>query len=333
MPIMTANLQEERNIKLTEADRPMVSIGLPVYNGEAYLRQALDSILSQTYGEFELVISDNASNENTEMICREYAAADARIRYHRQTRNRGVTWNFRRVVLLSSGKYFLWTSHDDLLAPNYVESCVAILEHNPNVVLCYSDPVNIDEAGKRFEPGCPLKADLRRPHQRFRELIGLNHNCVALFGMMRADVLKKTSIHGDFSDGDRCVLVELALRGDYYRIPEHLFFHREHSGRFTQQYPSRQDQTRRANPDQSIRFVFPHFRIFQEYTLAVHRAPLSWAEHFWCYLHLLNWVRWYRGRFWSDIKFSIVQLIQSRSQFTQSESLATNDAGTDPLPR
>jgi glycosyltransferase involved in cell wall biosynthesis len=325
---MTVNLREERNPKLTEANRPMVSIGLPVYNGEAYLRQALDSILAQTYHQFELVISDNASNDRTEMICREYVATDARISYHRQTRNRGVTWNFRQVVLLSSAKYFLWTSHDDLLAPDYVERCVAILEQNRNVVLCYPDPLNIDEAGRKFQPGCELKADLPRPHQRFRELIGLDHSCVALFGMIRADVLKKTSIHGDFADGDRCTLVELALRGDYYRIPEHLFFHREHSGRFTHQHPSRHEQTRRANPDQRTRFVFPHFRILQEYILAVHRAPLSWAERFRCYLHLLNWVRWYRGRFWSDIKFSIIQLIQSRSQFTQQ-----NDAGTESLPR
>lgn len=307
-------------------DRPLVSIGLPVYNGEIYLRQALDSILSQSFRKFELVISDNASDDKTETICREYAAVDARIRYHRQDRNRGVTWNFRQVVLRSSAKYFLWTSHDDVMAPNYVERCVTILERNPNVVLCYSEPTNIDEAGTQFEPGCPLKADLPRPHQRFRELIGLNHNCVALFGMIRADVLKQTSIHGDFSDGDRCVLVELALRGNYHRIAEHLFFHREHSARFTHQHPSRQEQTRRANPEQSIRFVFPHFRIFREYTLAVHHAPLSLAERLRCYLHLLNWLRCYRVRFWNDIKFSIIQLSPLQSRSTESESFTANHA-------
>ncbi len=303
---LAMNVDSRKTTKLTQTSRPMVSIGLPVHNGEAYLRQALDSILSQTFRQFELVISDNASDDKTETICREYAAVDARIRYHRQTRNRGVTWNFRQVVLLSLAKYFLWTSHDDLMGPNYVERCVTILEHNPSVVLCYSEPMNIDEAGTQFEPGCPLKADLPRPYQRFRELIDLNHNCVALFGIIRADVLKHTSIHGDFSDGDRCVLVELALRGDYYRIPEHLFFHREHADRFTHRHPSRQEQTRRANPHRPMRFVFPHFRILREYTLAVYRAPLSWAERLRCYLHLLNWIRWFRGRFWSDIKFSII---------------------------
>ncbi len=160
---LAMNVDSRKTTKLTQTSRPMVSIGLPVHNGEAYLRQALDSILSQTFRQFELVISDNASDDKTETICREYAAVDARIRYHRQTRNRGVTWNFRQVVLLSLAKYFLWTSHDDLMGPNYVERCVTILEHNPSVVLCYSEPMNIDEAGTQFEPGCPLKADLPRP--------------------------------------------------------------------------------------------------------------------------------------------------------------------------
>ena len=309
-------------------DSPVVSIGLPVYNAEVYLRQALDSILTQTYRQFELVISDNASNDRTEVICREYAAVDPRIRYYCQNRNHGVTWNFREVVRLSSGRYFLWTSHDDLLSPTYVERCVRILEGNPNVVLCYSQPVNIDATGKQFEPECPLIADLPRAHQRLQELISLKHNCVALFGMIRCDVLKKTSIHGDFSDGDRCVLVELALRGDFYRISEPLFFHREHSNRFTHQHPSRQEQTRRANPDQSIRFVFPHFRILQEYTRAVHCGPLPLGERLRCYLHLLNWVRRYRSRFWSDITFSVRELIHSVPQFRE-----TNSPRTDSLPR
>jgi glycosyltransferase involved in cell wall biosynthesis len=311
--MLRVDLTHERRLKPNGTDRPMVSIGLPVYNGEAYLRQLLDSVLAQTFGEFELIISDNASTDRTEMICREYAEADARIQYHRQTRNRGVTWNFRQVVLLSSGQYFLWTSHDDLLSPNYVERCVAILEENPPVVLCYSNAVYMDEAGNQFEPKRQLKFDLPRPYQRFRELIDLNHSCVAVFGVIRSDVLKKTSIHADFSDSDRCLLVELGLLGDYYRIPEPLFFHREHSGRFTHLHPTRQEQTRLANPGRSIRFVFPHFRMLREYALAVHRAPLNWTESGLCYLHLLNWTRWNFRRLCSDIKFFLVEVRTARS--------------------
>src|SRR5438067_13421590 len=116
----TVDFSHERQSKPNGPLRPMVSIGLPVYNGETYLPQVLDSVLAQSFSDFELIISDNASEHSTEMICRKYAAADARIRYHRQPRNRGVTWNFGQVALLSAGKYDRWTSHHDLLAPSYI---------------------------------------------------------------------------------------------------------------------------------------------------------------------------------------------------------------------
>src|SRR5438105_6865480 len=202
----TVDFSHERQFKPNRPLRPMVSIGLPVYNGETYLPQVLDSVLAQSFSDFELIISDNASTDSTEMICRKYAAADTRIRYHRQPWNRGVTWNFRQVALLSSGKYFLWTSHDDLLAPNYIERCIEILESDPSVVLCYSNAIYMDEAGRQFEPKQQLEFDQPSPHERFRRLMGLSHSCVALFGVIRLDVLKSTSIHGDFADRDRCLL-------------------------------------------------------------------------------------------------------------------------------
>lgn len=324
---------EEHKLNAHGTEGPRVSVGLPVYNGEAYLRQVLDSVLAQTFADFELVISDNASSDRTEMICREYAAADPRIRYHRQARNRGVTWNFRQVVLLSSGEYFLWTSHDDLLAPNYIARCVEVLESDPSVVLCYSNSVYLDEAGNRFEPRQQLEFDQPSPALRFRNLIGLNHSCVALFGVIRLDILRTTSIHGDFSDGDRCVLVELGLHGNYHRIREPLFFHREHAGRFTHQHPSRQEQTRLANPDRTLRFVYPHFRILREYALAVHRAPLSWGDRLRCWLSLLNWVRWNRRGLFGDLKYAFAELTGSRSKLGPSKTLGPNPEGADTLPR
>jgi glycosyltransferase involved in cell wall biosynthesis len=325
--MMKTDFSHEEELEPGGIDRPMVSVGLPVYNGETYLRQVLDSVLSQTFGEFELVISDNASTDGTEKICLEYAAADPRIRYHRQSQNRGITWNFRQVVLLSAGRYFLWTSHDDLLASNYIERCVEVLEGDPSVVLCYSNSIYVDEAGNRFEPKQQLEFDQTSPHQRFRRLIGLSHNCVALFGVIRSDVLKKTSIHGDFADGDRCVLVELGLQGNYHRIREPLFFHREYAGRFTHQYPSRQERTRLANPERVIRFVFPHFRVLQEYTLAVHRSRINWAERLQCYLYLMNWVRRNIRPLGSDIKFAFSELTRSRFRFEHIKITGSKSCG------
>lgn len=331
--MMKADLSDERGLGPSGTGRPLVSIGLPVYNGETYLRLLLDSVLAQTFGEFELIISDNASTDSTETICREYAAADVRIQYNRQPRNRGVTWNFRQVALLSSGKYFLWTSHDDVLAPNYVERCVEVLERDPSVVLCYSNSIYMDGAGNQFEPKQQLEFDQPEPRQRFRRLIGLSHNCTPLYGVLRLDVLKRITIQGDFADGDRCMLAELGLYGNYHRIKEPLFFHREHAGRFTHQYPSRQERTRLANPDRTIRFVFPFFRVLKEYALAVYRAPLSWAERFRCYLYLLNWVRRNIRLFGSDLKFAFLELTKSRFRPRVAKTLGPNTAGSDTVPR
>src|SRR3989337_590294 len=120
------------------ANMPTVSIGLPVFNGEKYLRQALDSILAQTYQDFELIISDNASTDKTQQICREYVKKDSRIRYYRNKRNLGATRNHNRVFELSCGEYFKWASHDDLLAPEFLSRCVSVLDQDHSIVLCHS---------------------------------------------------------------------------------------------------------------------------------------------------------------------------------------------------
>jgi glycosyltransferase involved in cell wall biosynthesis len=287
---------------------PSVSIGLPVFNGEQFLEQSLDSILGQTYTDFELIISDNASTDRTESICRRYAERDARIRYHRQPQNRGVTWNFRQVALLACGGYFLWTAHDDRFAPEYIERCVAFLQKSPSTVLCYSKAIEIDEAGKQLARNeRTLGADAPTPHQRFRELIRMEHNCESIFGIIRTDVLKKTSVHGDFPDSDRCVLAELALYGEFHELPDCLFFHREHTQRVTKQFPGRQERMFRLNPDRRLYLVFPHFRQFWEYLAAVQRAPLDWSERFRCHLQMLGWVWEYRSRLAADLKYVIAR--------------------------
>ena len=132
---------------------PRVSVGLPVYNGERYLRLAIDSILAQTFEDFELIISDNASTDHTEEICREYAARDPRVIYIRQPRNRGGAWNFNHVVELARGEYLKWAAHDDVLAPTFLKECVAALDRLPGTVLASPRTVKIDESGKRESAG------------------------------------------------------------------------------------------------------------------------------------------------------------------------------------
>lgn len=295
----------------TASAGPSVSIGLPVFNAEQYLEQSLGSILAQTYRSFELIISDNASDDATEAICRRYAAQDARIRYHRNPRNQGVTFNFRQVVALSSGEYFLWAAHDDMFDLEYVERCVAVLEQNPDVVLCYSKSIEIDQRGQfleRHEQG--LAGDSLYPHQRFRELIRMDHNCQSMFGVMRTGVLKRTSVHGDFPDSDRCMLAEVALYGKFHELPDHLFFHRKHAQQITQQFPSRQERMARLNPDRRLLIVFPHFRQFREYILAIQRSPLGWKDRFRCYFQMLRWLRSNAPRLMRDLRYFVAQILQ-----------------------
>src|SRR5262252_3377793 len=120
-----------------ELHRPTVSVGLPVYNGERYLEESIDSILAQTYTDFELIISDNASTDRTECICRRYAAADARVRYYRNERNIGGYPNHSRVFSLARGRYFRFAAHDDVCDRQLLARCVEALELHPEAVLSY----------------------------------------------------------------------------------------------------------------------------------------------------------------------------------------------------
>lgn len=131
---------------------PAVSIGMPVYNGEKFLRGALEALLNQTFGDFELIVSDNASTDATQAICCEYAARDSRIRYIRQPENRGGLWNFDFVLQEARGTYFLWAAVDDLWSPDFLEALRACLEAHPEAVGAQGEYVRIDAGGTPIAP-------------------------------------------------------------------------------------------------------------------------------------------------------------------------------------
>ena len=125
--------------------RPLVSIGIPVYNGAEHLAGAIESALMQTYEPLEIIIVDNASTDDTAAIARRFAAEDARIRYLRNRENIGSVANFRLVLQEARGTYFCWLAHDDLLAePHAVSTVVEHLERHPDVVLCATDLTILD---------------------------------------------------------------------------------------------------------------------------------------------------------------------------------------------
>lgn len=118
---------------------PAVSIGMPIYNGGKYISEALDSLLAQTFTNFELIISDNCSTDNTERICKEYALKDSRIRYIRQLANIGSTANFAFVLQEAVGAYYMWAAHDDRWRSNFLEKLVHILINDSSCGLAFSN--------------------------------------------------------------------------------------------------------------------------------------------------------------------------------------------------
>ncbi len=206
---------------------PKVSIGLPVYNAEKYLEEGLDFILAQTHRDFEIIISDNASDDCTQDICLTYARKDPRVRYYRNDRNLGAAPNHNLVFRLAKGKTLKWAGYDDKISPDFLARCVDVLDKKLDVVLCMPLTCLIDEHGQ-YIGGYDYQADADIPSssKRFRNFMLKNELGNYVYGLMRVDSVAKTSSHGSYPSSDLVFLAELAFYGRYYIIPEPLFYRR-----------------------------------------------------------------------------------------------------------
>ena len=133
------------------ANGPKISIGIPVYNGEKFIRKCIESVLQQTNRDFELIISDNASTDSTRKICEEYLNKDNRIIFVRQEKNMGGGWNFNFLLQNAVGEYFVWVAVDTFLLPEFLEKNIAVLESQDKVVGCISKIKIVDNSIDRFE--------------------------------------------------------------------------------------------------------------------------------------------------------------------------------------
>ncbi len=301
-------------------DQPRVSIGMPVYNGENFLKESLDSILAQTFEDFELIISDNASTDRTEGICREYAAKDQRIRYYRNEQNLGGAGNHNRVFELSNGEYFKWAHHDDLCAPEFLERCVEELDRRPSVVVSYSKAVIIDEQGKQVAK-LPKDLDLNspKPHERFRRY----HDCFRSLsrgelrwwlwnpqsGVIRASALKITPLMGKYISSDTILLEELALLGEFSEVQEYLFFRREHAQGSVYANPTSEQRFLWFNPMKKGRLLFPQWRLFLERFIVINRVQMSWDEKLRCHVEMGRYFRWKWKQLVKDLMINFARFL------------------------
>ncbi|MGJ4941594.1 glycosyltransferase family 2 protein [Bradyrhizobium sp. HKCCYLS1011] len=226
---------------------PKLSIGIPVFNGEEFLPELLESLLAQTFEDFEILICDNASIDHTQQICREYERWDARVRYIRNQRNLGAVANFNRVFELSTAPLFKWAAHDDVHHKAYLETCVRLLEDNPEIVLAHSATAFIDEksqllpfdqetgsfvdpgTGRRYWADVPSIGDDPAAINRFWQILTRARWGTHMFGVVRREILHRTSLLPNFAGSDRAMLAELALLGRFRCANERLFLKRFHA--------------------------------------------------------------------------------------------------------
>ncbi len=262
---------------------PRVSIGMPVFNGEAYVAEAIESILAQTYRDFELIISDNGSTDATPAICRRYAGADDRVRFHRSQVNRGAAWNFNHLPHLAVGEFFKWAAHDDTLAPTYLQRCVDVLDRRHDVVLCHSR-IRMIDAGGNVIGDYNVCADTDRPDPARRLYAAMEDvMCYAIFGLIRRPELLTTSLMGTYAHADGVLLARLALRGRLVEIPEYLFHSRRHPAQSAGRMHNKYMYAEWFDPSQAGRILMPNWRINLEYARSVHRAPLPLLGRLRCY--------------------------------------------------
>jgi glycosyltransferase involved in cell wall biosynthesis len=273
------------------AAAPTVGIGMPVYNGERFLAEAIESVLRQSFTDFELIISDNASTDRTGDICQSYAATDPRIRYFRNEVNQGALPNFNRVFELARGRYFKWAAHDDVLRPDFLNRCVEALEAAPDAAVCQTAIDYIDESGESLGVHSHHVAGSESEDSatRFAALALRPHDCYAQMGLLRRSLVEQALPMAGFHGADRALLARIALAGRYVAVPEALLQVRDHPGRYSRAQKSVRDRAAWYDARNTGRLSFPVWRLYGTYWKAVGGADLPAATRLRTAISLLKW--------------------------------------------
>ena len=286
--------------------RAIVSVGMPVYNGERFVEQAIDSILAQTFTNFELVISDNASDDRTAEICQRHAARDSRIRYIRQGVNIGAPRNFNFVFHQSGGQYFKWAAANDICAPTLVEACKAVLDCRPDVVSAFAKTALIDEQGQVFkEHEDNLAVGQARASERFIHVVEHMQLNNIHAGLFRAHALRKTGLEPRYPSGDLVMIAALSLYGRFFELPERLFYRRLAPGTATP-YLDKGEIDRLHYPSGGLRMNVPLCRRWFGYVGAVLRSSVDVNEKRRAVTYLLKRLYWYRKSYLNELRESFL---------------------------
>jgi len=275
---------------------PKVSIAMPVYNCAPYIAQSVESLLGQTFGDFEFVISDNASTDGTDEICRRYAAQDSRVRYVRRSENIGGPGNFRYVESLCSAPYHKWSTADDHWHSSFLQEAVQVLDQRSDVVLCHPKARLIDAQGRMLSDyDDPLHLMDESPRTRFRRLYNEIGLCNAHLGLIRRDALSKTRSIAPHKASDVDFLGELALLGKFYLLPDIRFFRRFHEDSSSWARKSDAHQLRYYSPSSRNTSAFGTWHRLRFQWASVWRSPIAPADKFALSIDLGRWMRHQRA--------------------------------------
>jgi len=273
---------------------PRLSVGLPVYNGANYLAESLDALLGQSFEDFELIISDNASTDATVDICHQYEKQDSRIRYFRQPRNIGLAPNHNFTVDQARGELFKWASNDDLYARDLLKLCVEALDEYPQAVLAHSWTAMIDGSGivtKASE--YPLTTASPHAPERFRSTL-FDDGGDDDGGVIRKGLLRRIARKDSYHHADRTIITEIALHGPFCQVPDWLYFRRDHPDRAERACPTMRSRCANMDPRRANRLTNPAVRLYGEYiwayVAAIRSAPLSRTDRRECYRYLVQWL-------------------------------------------
>lgn len=282
---------------------PLVTIGLPVYNGERYLAHAIDCLLNQTFRDFVVLISDNASTDRTGEICRQYASQDARIRYHRNRNNIGMAGNYNLTFSMARSKYFRWATSDDYCDLEMLQDAVQVMESDPSLALCYPRALFVDENEKELNP---WKDDLHLMQDdatlRFCVVVKRIWKVHHHLGLMRVDCMRRTGLFAKHVGSDVGFVAEMSLYGKFCQIEKHQFFRRVHEDSSSVAIKDEQHQARRYHASGVGRIPFNRVQFHWRYVQAVRRSPLGLKDRLYLYTFLLRHAVSDRGRLKIDFK-------------------------------
>jgi glycosyltransferase involved in cell wall biosynthesis len=282
------------NNNFSATQTPKLVIGMPVYNGENHISETIKSILGQSFKDFKLFISDNASTDSTESICRSFASQDSRIVYFRQPKNLGMAPNFNNVFQPGDSPYFKWAAHDDILKPTYLERCIQLLETDPSLAMVHSPTLRIDDSGRELGLYKDIGLDGDRISDRFWKVLW-TVNIYEIYGVMRSQYVAKTKLAGSYFGSERNILAEVLVQGKIEYLDEALFARRDHDASLTAMHlesKAGQDFARRQEVHATgvkMSGLQTSAIRFKEYFNSIQRFPMSFSDRVRCHLALLDW--------------------------------------------